>query len=189
MTGNEVFHLFSNTVAYFTALLFLRAALHKLADRYRFQGILADYAILPEKSLTAAAWTVPVLELMATVLLFMPTTRVLGAAMAGTLLTVYAIAMTISLSRGHYLLDCGCGGAPEPISWLLIARNTGLVGLVTPLAMGLVQTIPGSLLEDGASLGIATLLILLWLSAETMFSNARRMNDGLPSPTVTWSSQ
>lgn len=187
MIAQEVFLLFSNMVALFTALLFVRAAMHKLGDRYRFQGILADYAILPERSLAAASYSVPVMELGAAVLLLLPTTRPLGGALAGTLLAIYAIAMAASLLRGRYMMDCGCGGAPEPISWLLVARNASLIVLLAPTAAGLVYGAGVGLTEDAATLGIAVLLLLLWLVAETMFSNAHRMNEGLPSPTTTWS--
>ena len=183
----EVFLLFSNTVAFFLALLFVRAAIHKLGDRYRFQVILADYDILPEGALAPASFVLPVLELGTAVLLLMPTTRAAGGALAGTLLAVYAIAMAISLARGRYLMDCGCGGAPEPISWLLVARNAALAGLIAPTAAGYTRGMAAGLTEDAATLGIAVLLILLWLAAETMFANARRMNEVLPSPIVTWS--
>ena len=67
--------LFQTTVAFFLALLFVRAALHKLGDRYRFQGILADYELLPEGALPASAVTLPVIELAAAVMLIMPSTR------------------------------------------------------------------------------------------------------------------
>jgi len=169
------------------ALLFVRAALHKLGDRYRFQGILADYGLLPEGTLTVAAFAVPVIELATAVLLIMPTVRPVGAALAGTLLTVYAIAMALSLIRGQYLMDCGCGGAPEPISWMLVARNALLAALIAPTALGLVEPAAPSLALDAAALGMATLLLLLWLTAEAMLANARRMNEGLPGPATTWS--
>ena len=179
--------LFHATAAFFLALLFVRAALHKLGDRYRFQGILADYGYLPERALPAAAFAIPVLELATAVLLIMPTARPVGAALAGTLLIAYAIAMAISLARGQYLMDCGCGGAPEPISWLLVARNAGLVALIAPTATGLVGPGTSGLAPDATALGMATLLLLLWLTAEAMLANSRRMNEALPGPATTWS--
>lgn len=175
------------TIAFFLALLFVRAALHKLGDRYRFQGILADYNLLPEGSLGIAAFAVPVIELAAAVFLIMPAGRPIGAALAGTLLTIYAIAMAISLARGHALMDCGCGGAPEPISWWLVTRNAGLVALIAPTATGLVAPAVPNLGLDATSLGMGTLLLLVWMIAEAMLANARRMNEGMPGPATTWS--
>lgn len=177
--------LFSITAALFLALLFLRTAVHKLGDLYRFQGVLADYAILPERTLTAAAVAIPVLEIAASILLIMPTARPLGAMLAVALLALYALAMGIALARGHYLMDCGCGDAPEPVGWLLVARNAALVALAAPAATGL--AVGGiTLSKDAIALAIALLFFLLWLAAEVMFSNARRMNETLPAAT-NWS--
>jgi hypothetical protein len=179
--------LMQTTFAFFLALLLVRAALHKLGDRYRFQGILADYGLLPEGSLSNAAFFVPLVELTAAILLIMPSTRQTGAALAGTLLTGYAIVMAISLARGQYLVDCGCGGAPEPISWALVSRNIGLVAFIVPTATGLIIPTTPNLAMDATSLGIATLLLLLWMTAEAMLANARRINEGMPGPATTWS--
>ena len=182
-----MFLLSQATIAFFLALLFVRAALHKLGDRYRFQGILADYELLPEGSLSVASFVVPVIELAAAILLIMPAGRPIGAALAGTLLTGYAIAMAISLARGHSLMDCGCGGAPEPISWMLVARNAGLVALIAPTATGLVGSVAPNLALDATSLGMATLFLMVWMTAEAMLANSRRMNEGMPGPATTWS--
>jgi len=181
------FVLFSTLAAFFEALLFVRAALHKLGDRHRFEGVLTDYAVLPEGLPRLFAYAVPVLELTAAVLLILPTMRPVGAALAGGLLASYGVAMATNLVRGRYLIDCGCGGAPEPISWLLVARNVVLVALIAPTAAALVPTTTSGLAGDGAALGMALLLLLLWLGAEAAFSNGRRMNAALPSPTITWS--
>ncbi len=175
------------TIAFFLAMLLVRAALHKLGDRYRFQGILADYGLLPEGSLGVAAFAIPVIELATAVLLLIPATRPIGAALAGTLLIGYAIVMAISLARGQYLMDCGCGGAPEPISWMLVARNAGLVALIAPTATGLIMPAAPNLALDATSLGMATLLLVLWMTAEAMLANVRRINEGMPSPAMTWS--
>ena len=183
----DVLLLFSNTMAFLLALVFVRAALHKFGDRYRFQGILADYALLPEGLLAAATYAIPVVELGSAILLMVPTTRPLGAALAGMLLVAYAVAMAVSLFRGRYLMDCGCGDAPEPVSWLLVSRNALLAGLLSPAAFGLAGTTVSSLVYDVAALGTAVLLMMLWLAAEALFANARRIHETLPTQTQTWS--
>ncbi|MBR9808458.1 MAG: hypothetical protein GYB49_14670 [Alphaproteobacteria bacterium] len=179
--------LLQTTAAFFLALLFLRAALHKLGDRYRFQGILADYGLVPEKALSFIAFAAPTLELATTVMLIIPSVRLVGAVLAASLLAGYAIAIAVNLARGHHLVDCGCGGAPEPISWKLVVRNAVLVGLIAPTATGLVFPIDSSLALDVTSLGIATLALLVWMTGETMLANNRRMNEDLPGPATTWS--
>ena len=183
--AQRLFLLFGSTAAFFLALLLLRAAVHKLGDRPRFEGILADYAILPERTLTAAAIAIPILEIAASILLIVPSTRTLGATLTGTLLGLYALAMGIVLARGHHLIDCGCGDTPEPVGWVLVARNVALVALAALAATGLAAG-RTSLAEDAAALAIGLLLLFLWLAAEVMLSNARRMNDTLPS-TTRWS--
>ncbi|KCZ53373.1 hypothetical protein HY29_03890 [Hyphomonas beringensis] len=179
--------LLQMTAAVFLALLFLRAALHKLGDRYRFEGILADYGLIPETALSFIVFAAPILELAAAVMLIIPSVRPVGAALAASLLTGYAIAMAINLVRDHRMVDCGCGGAPEPISWKLVVRNAVLVGLIAPTAMGWTDPIDSSLALDVTSLGIGTLVLLLWMTAETMLANDRRMNEDLPGPATTWS--
>lgn len=118
-----------------TATLLGHAALAKLADRPLFEQHLAAYGV-PFALLGLTTWLLPALELLAALLLLTPW-RELGAALAAGLLLAYA-----SLMAWHRLhrrtLDCGCGGAPLPISWLLVARNLVLlaVALLVALPMG-----------------------------------------------------
>jgi len=171
--------LYNATIAFFLALLFVRAAVHKLEDRYRFQGILADYSVLPERTLTAAAVAIPILEITAAILLIVPAARPPGAMLAGALLVLYALAMGAAVARGHYLMDCGCGDSPEPVSWLLVARNAALVILAAPSAAGFAGG-GTSIAENATALAIAVAFFILWLAAEAMFTNARRINESLP---------
>jgi hypothetical protein len=39
-------------------------------------------------------------------------------------------AMALNLLRGR-VLDCGCGGAPQPLSWGLVVRNLAMVLMAT----------------------------------------------------------
>jgi len=174
--------LFGSMTALFLALLFVRAAIHKIGDRNRFRGILAAYGILPERTLTAAALAIVVLELAAAILLIMPEARPLGATLAVALLALYALAMAIALARGHDLMDCGCGESPEPVSWLLVARNAALVAVAASTATGLAGA-GASAAENVTALAMAILLFVLWLAAQTMFSNARRIGETLHSAT------
>ena len=103
------------------------------------------------------------------------------------MLVGYAIAMAISLARGKYLVDCGCGGAPEPISWKLIGRNAVLTTLIAPMATGLTAPMPSSLPADATAMGLGALFLVLWLTAEALLANSRRINEDLPGPAATWS--
>lgn len=108
------------------ATLFAHAALAKLADRAAFEQHLAAYRV-PDAALPWAARMLPPAELLCAVLLLSPG-RAAGAALAAALLLAYAAGM--AWQRGHgRAIDCGCGGAPLPLSWWLVARNLALAAL------------------------------------------------------------
>lgn len=108
------------------ATLMAHAALAKLADLPLFEQHLHAYG-LPMSLLPVGTRALPAAELLAAVLLLTPL-REVGAALAALLLSVYAL--TMAWHRLHRrALDCGCGGEPLPISWLLVARNGVLLGL------------------------------------------------------------
>jgi hypothetical protein len=134
------------------ATLLAHAAAAKLADRALFEQHLAAYGV-PHTLLGSAAFALPAFETVAALSLFTPW-RPAGAALAVSLLVVYALAMARSLVRGKPL-DCGCGGEPLTVSWALVARNALLtvVALVagaamTPRAMGVADffVVAGALL-------------------------------------------
>jgi uncharacterized membrane protein YphA (DoxX/SURF4 family) len=115
------------------AWLFLAAAIHKLRDLGDFRSVLAAYRVMPEALVGAAAWLVAVFEIAIGVgaLLRLPAAFV-GAAVV---LTGYAAAIGVNLTRGRRFIDCGCGGAAQPLSAGLVVRNgvlasVALVGLV-----------------------------------------------------------
>lgn len=133
------------------ALLFAWGLLHKLANWREFLANLAEYAILPAalnasfavlfagvEALLVVAWLGPWISIPVTV------------AVTVALLAVYALAMAINLVRGRVYVDCGCGGAPTPLSWLLVVRNLGLIALA-PLAVLEGETTPLALLESEAA--------------------------------------
>lgn len=108
------------------AALFAHAAVAKLVDRSLFEQHLAAYGV-PHRVLPLLAWLLPVAEAAAALALLTPW-RGLGAASAAALLGLYAAAMAWHRARGRRL-DCGCGGEPLPLSWVLVARNAGLAAM------------------------------------------------------------
>ena len=115
-----------------TATLFGHAALAKLGDLPLFEQHLAAYRV-PFVMLGVITRLLPTLELLAALLLLTPW-RVLGAALAASLLFAYAALM--AWHRLHRRsLDCGCGGAPLPISWMLVARNCVLLAMASLAAL------------------------------------------------------
>ena len=54
--------------------------------------------------------------------------------LAAALLLTYAVAMAWHLAHGR-VLDCGCGGAPLPLSGWLVGRNAVLAALALLVAL------------------------------------------------------
>lgn len=139
-------------------IVFVPAAWAKLADRSLFEQHLAAYGA-PDAALPALAWALPLAEAAAALGLVTPWRA--GAAALGTvLLLLYAAAMAWHRAHGRRL-DCGCGGAPLPLSWALVARNLGLAG-VAVLAAAPVATRDIGAADIATALGGLLLATLLY---------------------------
>jgi uncharacterized membrane protein YphA (DoxX/SURF4 family) len=104
--------------------LFLAASAHKLRDMADFRSVLATYRIMPEGLVAGAAWLVVVAEVSIGVgMLWQFTPAYIGGA---AVLLLYAGVITINLMRGRRFIDCGCGGATQPLSIGLVLRNVVL---------------------------------------------------------------
>lgn len=133
------------------ATLFAHAALAKFGDLDLFEQHLAAYgaARLPLGLQALLSRLIPSLELLTAVLSLSPA-RSLGAGLALLLLLSYAALMAWHRLQRHSL-DCGCGGAPLPVSWLLVGRNLALA-LLAWLATGT---------DSGRALGLADFAVLV----------------------------
>lgn len=119
------------------ALVFLTGAWMKLADRADFALAVDAYDLLPERLVPAASLLLPLAELLAGLLLPWPATRSVGLLLGALVLVGVTGAVAINLGRGRTIIDCGCGGLSgrQPISWTLVARNVGLLGVLAIVAM------------------------------------------------------
>lgn len=158
MTGGQWVGLAAGTAVAFTVLLFARAALHKLWDFTAFTGYVADYRLVPERLAHTAAIVAVGVELATIAALLVPGGQAVGASLAVTLLLGYATAMGINLSRGRDRIECGCGGAVQPLSPALILRN---------LALAAVAALGFAAVPDGLGAAAALTAILaggtLWI--------------------------
>lgn len=139
------------------ATLFAHAALAKFTDAALTEQQLHAYGV-PMGLLPLVGKALPAAEALAAVLLLTPW-RTAGAALAVALLLLYAGAMAWQRLQGR-TPDCGCGGAPLPVSWALVVRNALLAALaivaaapMAPRAMALAD-----FLVVVAALLLATLL-------------------------------
>lgn len=176
MLAGELLRLALGATGAFVALLMLRAALHKLADRARFEGVLTDYGLVPDAALRPFSIALPVLEVLAAAGLAVPGLAPAGAVLAAALLLAYAAAMAAALVQGRREIDCGCGGPPLPLGWSLVARNLVLAALLAPLALG------AAVLRSGSEIATAWALALValggWAAVELAAANHHRMRAG-----------
>lgn len=126
--------LVAATATAFTALLFARAAWHKLSDYTAFTGYVADYEVVPEKYVRFASMAVVAAEAVVILAFLTPGGSVVGSLVAMTMLVLYAGAMAVNVGRGRDRIECGCGGAVQPLSWRLVMRN-GVLAMIATLGL------------------------------------------------------
>ena len=109
-------------------LIFLTAAWGKLRHRLEFQGVVANYKLLPDALVAPFAIALPPIEALVGALL--PTGLLSPAPelAAGFLLALFAIAMAVNIRRGRTHIDCGCfqSTLKQTLGWNLVARNAVL---------------------------------------------------------------
>ena len=152
--------LLSMILATCLALVFAPAAWHKLRERDLFAAQVQAYAILPRR-LRVLAHALGPLEAAAAMALLGAAPGA-GAGLAAGLLLIYALAMALNLLRGR-VLDCGCGGAPQPLSWGLVVRNLAMV--LMALAAALPRDARELTLDDAWLFGLAVTAWLVLLAA------------------------
>ncbi len=142
--------------------ILLLGAAHKARHYLEFRGILSQYRLLPGHLQAAAAPLIIALEAAAGLALLAPVRwlpQATGALLAGVLLCLYTGAIAINLARGHTAIDCGCSGAPTPLSGWLLARN-GL--LLLGLAWALASAPSGPATPAPHYLLAGALTVFLW---------------------------
>ncbi|MBP8310973.1 MAG: hypothetical protein KAY46_27095 [Burkholderiaceae bacterium] len=148
--------LLSRVLAICVALVFASAAWHKLRDRDLFAMQLHAYRILPGRALVLGHALAP-LEAAAAILLLLDGAHAWGGVLAAALLLLYAGAMALNLLRGR-VLDCGCGGAPQPLSWGLVVRNLAMAAMALAAAL---PREPRALTGD--DIWLMAVAVLAWL--------------------------
>jgi hypothetical protein len=131
--------------------VFAMALRHKLGGYAGFRGVLAQYRILPQALVDPAAAAVVVAEAGVIVLLLVDVGA--GAWFAMLVLALYTGAIAINLFRGRRSIDCGCGGAPTPLSVSLVLRNAMLMAMAAWLGLKqpAIATVAGAWWVAGAA--------------------------------------
>jgi hypothetical protein len=162
--------LLSATIIVFIALIFARAAVHKVTEFTEFTGFVNDYHLVPERLVRPVSMGIVGAEVAAVALQLVPGGQVAGLAIAAAMLALYAVAMGINILRGRTHIECGCGGAVQPLSWALVARNAVLVMLAGtamltgPLSLDIAGT--------AAAIGCGLAAWVAFLLAEQILANS-----------------
>jgi putative oxidoreductase len=119
-------------------IVFVIAAIPKIADPPAFAHMIYNYRLLPGPAINALALVMPWIEMLVGVALILGVWKREAAIVAGILLLVFLVAIGVNLARGH-AVDCGCfdvrsaGKTREELlaemRWVLI-RDVGLLLLV-----------------------------------------------------------
>ena len=119
-------------ICVFTALLFGRAAIHKLGAFRKFCGILANYRFVPEVLVVPVAGMLATAELAVSGLLLFQYGATQAALAAASMLLLYAAGIYVNLRRGRNYIDCGCGNRSmdQPINRRMVLRNTVIAAVL-----------------------------------------------------------
>lgn len=99
----------------FFILIFVYASLSKMLDYANFKVLLAQSSFIGKGS-DIVAWLLPVVELIASLFIFLPATRGIGFKVTFVLMilfTGYVAYMLLFVST----LPCSCGGVLSGMSW------------------------------------------------------------------------
>ncbi|WP_134679149.1 MauE/DoxX family redox-associated membrane protein [Paracoccus ravus] len=127
--------LAANGLAWVLAFVLARASLHKLTDFYRTVGAALDYGAAPEAWVPRLVRVLALIEAGTALALLIAPVRPMAGLVAAVLFAGYGLLMARALRQGKVEIDCGCGGAPTPVSGLSLLRNAVLVGLSLAVAL------------------------------------------------------
>jgi hypothetical protein len=158
------------TATVFIALLFARAAIHKVFDFTAFTGFVADYRLVPEAMVRPLSLLIAAAEVAVVLALVVPGGQAAGALLAAGLLLAYAGGIAVNLRRGRKRIECGCGGAPQPLGWPMVGRNLVLAA-IAGAAAGATPALPGLAGTLVVTLGGLT-CFAAYLLADQILANA-----------------
>jgi hypothetical protein len=122
------------TASVIIAAVFVVAAVAKLADRAGTRTTVEEFGA-PRRIAGFLAIALPIVELIVAALILYDPTQIAGAAGAIALLTLFSVAVSVRLAKGH-APSCNCFGQLKsaPVSWKTIVRN-GVLALLAAIAL------------------------------------------------------
>ena len=147
-------------------LVFVTAALDKLKHGRLFEGVIANYRILPREAAAPTAMLLPWAELALGLALLVQAPGPAPAALGIALLLLFAWAMGLNLKRGRSHIDCGCNreALRQTLKWSLVVRNLVLAALLAP-ALAATPNLDLPLAAAGSLAGAVAFLLYLLFNA------------------------
>lgn len=103
-------------IAALLILLFVYTGITKLADQNSFRSVISRSLLIGQWS-TFLSWALPIIELIAALLLFIPKTKKLGLWISLGLMVVFTGYIAYMLLFSDHL-PCSCGGVLQQLTWL-----------------------------------------------------------------------
>ncbi|MGX1265538.1 putative membrane protein YphA (DoxX/SURF4 family) [Rossellomorea marisflavi] len=116
-------------------LVFVSSATSKLTKMKIHKQIVKEYNIIPTHLLNCFITLEVTIELLLGLMIlfgFYDHVALIGAIL---LMISYVYAISSNIIKGNYNISCGCGGivGETKLSWNLVLRNTGLIGIMFSL--------------------------------------------------------
>lgn len=162
--------LFSLIIRIGLGILFATAALAKLRKLRDFYAAVLAYQLLPPRWAMNLATILPWAEGTIAIGLVLDVT--VARILAAGFLLAYALAMTVNIRRGRRDIDCGCGGAPQPLSIWLVIRNLILAGAALAPSFWPVTDRPLQPVDALIVIGTLGALMLLYAAGHRALANA-----------------
>ena len=125
-------------------IIFIVAALPKIADPPSFAHMIYNYRLLPGALINMVALVLPWMELLCGVALVLGVWKRTAAMLVGAMLVVFLVAISINVMRLHPI-DCGCfdlsaaGRTPAQqmldMLWVMV-RDVAMLAMVVQIMLG-----------------------------------------------------
>ncbi len=155
----------------FLGLVLAVSAVSKLQRPDEFQGVVANYRLLPSFLVAPFARLLPWLEMACAVALLVPPLRAVAAYVAAGLFVMFALAIAINVGRGRTHIDCGCVRRPTSMSRIgmfHVLRALGLAGVslyAASISLNVTEVSAASWLMGIAA---AAMIAMLYIAADVM---------------------
>ena len=93
---------------------FIYACIHKILAPVEFAKLVSLYEILPHHLVVPFSYTLPILELICSILIWLPKTKISANICNAGMMVMFFIAISYALFAGK-VINCGCFSNNEPI--------------------------------------------------------------------------